>query len=321
MIFSCRKDDEELIDGPVLNDLFGPFAILEDIVPNMTTVNFTDGQTIFWNGQLSKNTDWHISFEGQVSGAKRVISGSDRIFSISNSNWEGGANAFPGFALEDVDVEITFPNEPDAPVINEVITITGLKVDDGTSVSSFEDGFGSSWGVFNQTTVTGEIICGDGQAASGDCYYSVSGVVGWDWAKGFVDIIPESGSFDLQNSPSNLFFNMAFRAVDNFGPSNAFVLISLREDDNGDGIFDPATEDQIQYEYWSPDDQWNLISLNYADLQFDADGNTIETNGNGLMEPSKLHSIELFFLANPDGGLSTGHFDQVIFTTDAPYLP
>ncbi len=321
LLFSCRKEEDGIVDGPNLNDLFGPFAILTDIAPNQNTVNFSDGEEIFWNGTLSKNTDWVIRLEGQNSGAVRTITGSNQIISLDNSTWLGGANTFPGFSLEDVDVTISFPQETSVEPLTDVITITGLKIETGLQITNFEDGAGNNCEIFNQTTVSAGIICGDGQAASGDCYYSISGVVGWDWAIGSVAICPESGSFDLQNSASNLFFNMGFRAVDNFGPGNSFVLLWFDEDDNEDGVFDPNTEDRIAYEYWSEDDQWDLISLNYADLQFDALGNQIETNGNGLMEPSKLISINLFFLANPEGGLSTGYFDQVIFTTDGPYLP
>lgn len=321
-LFSCQKNDGELIDGTNLQDLFGPFAVLVDIEPSQTTINFEAGETMFFSGELSKNTDWRITFVGQESGAIRTISGNSKVLSSQNAEWNGGANDFPSFNIEDVDVEITFPNESDAVSFEYVLTLNSLRQDEGDILSGFEDGAGLNWEFFNQTTVQGTFECGDGEAAVGDCYYKITGIVGWDWAKGSVMIKPDDGgTFGLQSNASNLFFNMAFKAVENVGPTNSFILFWFDEDENGDGIFDPATEDRITYEYWSENDEWDLISLNYADLQFDSEGNPKETNGNGLMEPSKLVAINVFYLANPENGLSTGLIDHLIFTTDEPYLP
>ncbi len=320
-LYSCRKDEADVVDGPNLNDLFGDFTILTNIEPNITTVDFDAGQELFFSGELSKNTDWVISLIGNDTGARRALTGSDKNVSISNAEWDGGANTFPGFGIEDVSVEITFPDEAIAPTLNYTLTVTGLKQDEGVLITSFEDGIGSNWTSFNQSTVSGGIVCSDDEAAKGDCYYKVSGDVPWDWAKGSVMIRPDEGTFGLQGSASNLYFNMGFKAVENVGPTNSFILFWFDEDENGDGFFDENTEDRIAYEYWSQDTEWDLISLNYADLQFDELGNTIETNGNGLMEPSKLISINVFFLANPENGVSTGYVDHLIFTTDEPYTP
>lgn len=319
LLFSCRKDEEGVVDGPSLENLFGDFSVITDITVNQTAVDFSVGEDIHWNGEISKNTDWVIRLTGQTTGAMRTITGDDRIISVTNAIWLGGANNFPGFGLEDVDVEITFPNEENAPVFNYVITVEGLKIDSGTLASSFEDGIGSNWQSFNQAGVAGEIICGDGQAASGDCYYSVSGTVAWDWAIGSVMVVPEPETFDLPNSPSNLFLNMGFKVEDHVGQS--FVLFWIDEDEDGDGVWEQGQEDRIIYEYWSETDEWDLISLNYADLKFDEFGEPIDFGGNGLMEPSKVVAINVFFLSNPELGYNQGSFDQLIFTTDGPYLP
>ncbi|MFT4680069.1 MAG: hypothetical protein ACI9HG_002189, partial [Flavobacteriales bacterium] len=57
---SCRKDEDEIVDGPNLNDLFGPFSIVEDIVINRTMVDFPNDGLVYYSGELSKNTDWFI---------------------------------------------------------------------------------------------------------------------------------------------------------------------------------------------------------------------------------------------------------------------
>lgn len=322
MMFSCRKEDNEAIDGPSLNDLFGPFAILEDFEFSHDEIDFAADPLAFYSGELSKNANWEMRITGSESGATRLITGFDRVFSIDNAAWNGGASTFPGFSLEEAYVELTFPDEEDAPVIQDTITITGAKVDDGILITSFEDGFGSNWTNFNQTTVQGVIACDNGESAKGDCHYSFQGSVPWDWAIGSVMVRPDEGeSFGLPASGTNLFFNMGFKATENFGPTNSFILFWFDEDDNGDGVWDEATEDRYVLEYWSEGSDWDLISLLYNDLQFDAEGNAVETNGNGLPEPSKLVSINVFFLANPENGNSAALVDHLIFTTNSPYTP
>ena len=319
VLFACRKD--EGVDGPNLNDLFGDFAVLQSPTVNMQSVNFPQNGPIYFDGELTKNTDWNIQFVGASSGATRVISGSDRIMSSENTEWDGGADNFPGFGLEDVYVEINFPEEVNAPVFYDTITVTGAKEDEGIFITGFENGIGSDWTVFNQTTVTGGIVCGNGQAAKGNCHYSFNGTVTWDWAIGSVMIKNDGETFDLPASASNLYFNMGFKALENVGPTNSFILFWFDEDENGDGVFDESSEDRWTYEYWSNGSEWDLISKNYAELQFDPEGNNVETNGNGLPEPAKLTSINVFFLANPNNGNSRALVDHLIFTTDGPYTP
>ena len=321
VVISCRKEDQDAYDGPSLVDLAGPFSVIEPLASSQQEIDFAADGDIIFTAELSKNTDWIISITGSESGAVRTLTGSDRIIDASNAAWNGGANAFPAFALEEVYVEMTFPNEVDAPVFQETITITGYKVDDGYLLTSFEDGLGSNWTIFNQTTVAGAITCGNGQSAKGDCHYSWSGTVGWDWAIGSVMVKPDQGTFGLPSNANSLYFNLAFRALENVGPTNSFILFWFDEDENGDGVFDENSEDRFIYEYWSQNSDWDLISKRYSDLQFDAEGGQVETNGNGLPEPGKLISVNIFFLANPDNGNAKALVDHLIFTSGNPYTP
>lgn len=317
----CRKEDNEMVDGPNLNDLFGPFSIVEDLVISHTEIDFGVDAFVFYSGELSKNTDWNIHFTGSQTGATRTISGFDRVLSIDNAAWNGGANTFPGFGLEEVYIEVHFPNEEDAPVLYDTVSVLGLKQDEGYLITSFENGTGTNWVPFNQTTVVGGIVCGNGESAKGDCHYSFGGTVGWDWAIGSISVQNDEGTFGLPTSATNLYFNMGFKALENVGPTNSFIQFWFDEDENGDGVFDPASEDRFLYEYWSNGSEWDLISFVYGGLQFDAEGSQVDTNGNGLPEPSKLIAINVFYLANPENGFSSALVDHLIFTTNSPYTP
>jgi hypothetical protein len=322
LVIGCRKDDKINFDGPSLGDSFGPFSILQDLSLNTYEVDFSAGQQVVFSMELSKNTNWIIQIEGENSGAVRTITGNERILSLDNAVWTGGANKFPSFNLEKAYITITFPNEADSPILLDSVLITGLKQDQGFLLTSFESGLGATWQQFNQTTVAGTITCDPNLAAKGSCFYSWNGTVGWDWAIGSVTIRPPAGgAFGLPSNANNLFFNIAFKAIENVGLQNSFLLFWFDEDDNGDGVFDINTEDRFVFEYWSNTLDWDLISRKYADMKFDADGNVQQTNGNGLTEPSKLISINVFFLANPNNGNARAYADHLIFTLNEPYQP
>ena len=319
---SCRKEEANEPDGPDLNDLFGEFEVIEALTLSHDNINFSvDGNLIF-NAEFSKSTDWIIDITGSTTGANRILSGTSRILSSENATWEGGANVFPSFGLEKAYIEVSFPNEVDSPIFKDSVVITGGKTDDGILITSFENGEGANWSKFNQAGVAGEITCGDAQSAKDDCYYGFNGTVTWDWAVGSVMVKPDAGTFSLPTNANNLYFNAAVNFLENTGPTSCFLQLWFDEDEDGDGVFDEATEDRYIYEYYYQKDGWDLISVNYNELQFDADGNKIEVNGNGLPEPSKLVGVNVFYLANQDSGLnSKALIDHLIFTTDEPYRP
>lgn len=319
--FSCRKNDNNSFEGPSLNDLNGPFSIISGL--NLDEeVDFLAGEEINFDVELSKNTQWEIEITGQTSGATRTFSGNERIINSANTAWLGGSNTFPSFQQEKAIVKISFPNEDESPIIIDSINIKSLKKDKGYVITDFENGTGETWDFFNQAGVNASIDCNTDVSAKGSCYYKWEGTVGWDWAIGSFQINAPEDGFGLPANAGNLFFNMASKFISNTGPNNCFILLWFDEDDDGDGSFNLEKEDRYIYEYWYENDKWNLVSIKYDDLKYDGDGQPVETNGNGLLEPSKLIGINVFFLANKDSGIkSEALVDQIIFTENDAYKP
>lgn len=326
---TCRKEDNELYDGPNLNDLYGPFFIVTPLTLSQSTIDFSNDGDLFFNAELSKNTDWVITITGSQSGATRTIEGFDRVLSSQNAVWEGGADEFPAFGLEKAYVEIAFPNEVGSTTLKDSVIISGGKIDKGYLITSFESSADKNWAIdFNQATVTQNNFCSDGESAKGDCYYSWNGTVGWDWGIGGINV-SSSSTFGLPTNATNLFFNMPVQFLENVGAEGSAqasaLVVEFQEDENGNGVFEPGSEDAYGFTYWSDPaivgSGWHLITKNYNDLQFDANGNKIEVSGNGLPEPSKLVNIKIVYIANPGGGNAKALIDHLIFTTKEPYKP
>ena len=53
---TCRKNDENTIEGPSLNDLYGPFDILSEL-DIQNSINFSSGENISFDMELSKRTN------------------------------------------------------------------------------------------------------------------------------------------------------------------------------------------------------------------------------------------------------------------------
>ena len=315
LIFGCRHKEEEF-EGPDLNDLFGPFYIISELNLSDNSLDFKNGDQLVFNAELSKRTPWVITITGLKSGAIATFEGKERIITSTNATWFGGADNFPAFNIEEALITLVFPNEEGSEIITDTVSIISEKIDAGTLITGFENGIGTNWGnTFSNAPST--IKC-DGLGAKGNCYYAWEGTVGWDYGIGSVIIRPDAGTFNLQANASNLFFNMAVNFINN---KDCSMILSFMEDENGDGIFDAASEDAYSYEYSYNKDGWDLISLNYGDLQFDAEGNSVEVNGNGLPEPSKLHGIDVIYIANPAEGSTKAFVDQLIFTVNEPYKP
>ncbi len=312
-ISGCKHDDE-VFEGPSLQDQFGEFAIEQPLTLSTDPVDFSAGEHMIFFAKLSINANWKIEVTGLSSGAKKIIEDNNKVIDDVNATWDGGASGFPAFGVETCAVEMTFPNHS-SDTLRDTLTISGLKSEDAsiTVISNFESGIATQWTEWGQATVTQQILCNDNNSAKGTCYYSMGGIVGWDWGIGNIIFSDSSGSYNLSSNSQAVYFNAGLKGVNSVGTS--IMQFSFQEDDNQDGVFDNATEDSWIYEYTIADSSWTLVSFPYADL---AGG---ITNGNGLLEPHKIISVTAFLLADPQAGEVVTHLDQLVFSTNRPYEP
>ena len=319
ILFTGCKHDTDEFQGPPVRDYFGEFYIISDLLPTTKVVDFSKKENVVFNMEFSRRAKWKLEIKGLSSGAVKTIENSSRVLSEENALWDGDANTFPSFGAELAAVKLSFIEEDSIFNQTDTIEITGLRADEGILVTTFETPLCDTC-IWSQTTVNARFTC-DANAAKSNCYFSFNGTVGWDWAHGSIDLRQYQHGYELPANASNLFFNVGLKAVESIGPQSSFFQFTFQEDDNGDGVFDPESEDSYVYQYWTETSDWVVHSKKYEDLKFDAEGNTIETAGNGLTEPSKLINIQVFYLSNPENGNAQAYVDHMIFTQNEEYRP
>jgi hypothetical protein len=99
------------------------------------------------------------------------------------------------------------------------------------------------------------------------------------------------------------------------------VLFQLREDENADGTFNAANEDQYDYQVTVDWIGWKLVSVKYKDMATLVNGVPATPKGNGLHNPDKLSKISMLHLANPADGFASAKLDLIVFTDNAPLQP
>jgi hypothetical protein len=151
----------------------------------------------------------------------------------------------------------------------------------------------------------------------------MAGTVNWDWLIGLVDFpataYGTAKTFPLNTNPNAVYFNCLVYGVPSTNPS--LVLFQFREDDNGDGTFVPATEDEYDYQVTVDWVGWKLISVKYSDLNTLVNGAPATPKGNGLRNPDKLSKLSMLHLANPNDGFASSKLDLIVMTENGPLQP
>lgn len=313
LLISCRKEDVK-IDGPDLNDVYGNFEVLTTLSTSQSSVNFSTGQTVYFTCEMSKIKDWKLTITGQTSGATKIITGTSKDVTASNSVWNGSTTNFPMFKAEACNVMLTFADEVDT--LYSTITVTGTKVNQGFLLADLEGGWNSGWSTFVQSGASMDFsIKSDTTSPQENSYYNMQGAVNWDWLVGLIDFNAQaygSPTLPLTDNAENLYFNVLIYGDPSY--PNSLVLLRFDEDENENGTFTDASEDQYSLEVTVDWAGWRLVSLKYSDLV----GNG---NGNAGHNPDKLNKVSVLHLANPASGFAKTGIDYLIFTENAPLNP
>ena len=310
--FSCTRKDE--IQGPLLDDLYGDFKVLEEFEAAPQSVDFSIGQKVTFTARFSKNVDWEIHIIGQTSRAEKIITGKSKTLDAENASWNGTTTNLPMFKVEECVAIISVPDELYADTLN--ISILETKLYEGFLLSDFEDGVNPGWDIFTQNgaDMSFTVVESD-SAAQAYHYYDMGGAVTWDYLIGYIDM-PSSAysepTYPLLNNPSQVFFNVLLNKPPEI--TNEIVLWQFWEDDNLDGVFNANDEDMYSVELTGLEDGWKTFSIRYDELAALVNGVPSTPAGNGIHEPHKLLNVRVLFLANPVTGYSQTLMDYIIFT-------
>jgi hypothetical protein len=310
--------DTDTFDGPNLVDRFGPFNVLSDLTVSQPTVDFAEGETVFFTAQFNKNVSWVIEITGTESGSVKRIEGFDKEVNASNATWNGGTTDLPLFKDEVCNVVLTIPEEPSFMGTATVETLSSRSYDDqGLKFSGFETDLGTDAFIgnfeFEFTANTGRQT---DNPAEGDYYFRLEGTddVVPNFFVGLVDIKSEvAGETYLQmptTVPEELYFNCFM--LSDAGP-HGLAIIDFIVDSNDSGAFEDgqdATYRVADYDLatW---EGWRHINHPMSETGITQD------------ELSKIVAIRLLLISNmnaqPNPPLQVDYgIDYMIFTSGGP---
>ncbi len=315
-LVGCERNTEA--EGPSLNDLYGDFTVLQDFEANQETVDFSSQESMHFKARFSTITSWRITISSDNSDAIKIIEGRSNILDEETASWDGTTTLFPTFGIGSCTAELW--TEADSSIQTTKVTVSGLRTPSGVVVADFENGINPDWTVFAQSGANMTFTIGNTEVVpQGDNYFDMGGAVDWDYLIGLVDFPGTSvgpNGFELPSNPDNIYFNVALYRPE--GITNGIVLFRFSEDENGDGTFTEANEDQYAVELTDLEEGWQIVSVKYSDLVALENGQPTTPKGNNQHNPDKLNMVSCLFLANPATGYSQTLMDYMIFTTDGP---
>ncbi len=249
-VFSTCDHDTDQFDGPNLVDRFGEFQLVEPLMINRTTVDFSAGEDVRMTARFNKSVNFTIQLTGTESGAVKLINGFDNALDETNAIWKGGTTELPFFREELVEVELIIPEA--GPLMQTgTVEIVGTKVYEGNLLTDFEADpldnifFGNF--EFELTNNTGRK--NDGLAAEGDWYYFFEGTdnVVPNFFAGLIDIkstITGNAYAPIPTTvPEELYFN-TFLYAD--GGPHGIAVIQFIYDSNDTGAFEDGQDAAFQ---------------------------------------------------------------------------
>jgi hypothetical protein len=322
LLGACRKKSSTY-DGPNITDIYSSFKVISPFKADRDSVNFTTGEKVVFNASFNKIVDWKITITGATSKGVKIISGTSKNIDATNATWNGSITTLPMFAKEDCSVKLNIKDVTDSFAISE--KIVGTKKLNGLIVADFENGLNTKWTKFIQSGASMDFqVKADGTAPEGNKYLNMAGIVNWDYLIGLIDFpgnaYSASNTFALNTNPDAVYFNcMIYGDASVSNPS--IVLFQFKEDENADGNFVSASEDEYDLEVKVDWDGWKLVSIKYSDITSLVNGQPAVAKGNGLHNADKLGKISMLHLANPSNGFASSKLDLVMFTENSALQP
>lgn len=313
LIVSCRKDHK--MDGPSISEIYSDFKLLEPFKSSKDSVDFKNGESVYFTASFNKIVNWKISISGNTSKANKVITGQSRVISLSNALWNGSTTQFPMFAIENCTAKLTIEDVLDSFMLP--IRIKQTKVNQGFLIADFEAGLNASWTKFIQSGANMDFkVKSDAFSPQAKSYLNMAGTVNWDYLIGLIDFPAKAYNsnvtFPLNANADAVYFNCLIYGVPNTNTS--LVLFQFKEDENSDGTFNANNEDEYDYQVTVDWVGWKLVSIKYSDIVTLVNGSPSSAKGNAIHNPDKISKISMLHLANPNDGFASTKIDYLIFT-------
>lgn len=120
-------------------------------------------------------------------------------------------------------------------------------------------------------------------------------------------------------NPDNIYFNAY---IYGWGDNKAELSIEFQEDDNKDGIYQPAEEGAYTYRLKVNWTGWKLVSFHYGQTNISTSGGFGNVDRNGRKDPDRIIATQYLLLAQPGtSGVTRVGIDYANFTYYKPFTP
>jgi hypothetical protein len=121
------------------------------------------------------------------------------------------------------------------------------------------------------------------------------------------------------DNPKKVFFNAY---VYGFGDNKAELSVEFQEDDNKDGIYQPAEEGTYNYRMNVNWLGWKLVSFSYDDSKISTSGGFGNADRNGKKELDRIIAVQFLLLSQAGtSGVTRVGLDFASFTYFTPFQP
>ncbi|MEM6261463.1 MAG: hypothetical protein AAGI38_03070 [Bacteroidota bacterium] len=320
MFSSCNHDTDE--DGPSLVDRFGPFRLEDSLSVSAPTVDFANGETVFFTAAFNKNVNWTVTITGQESGSVKEITGFSRELNPETATWDGTTTELPLFRAEPCTAVLTVEGEDSLQLTTQLEVLSG-RVYEGSLITDFEAAGPNivqrnfEFEFTARVGVTQEIPAGSGES----CLLlegtdREDGGATDNFFVGLFEILAPVTGEQFIPVPSTVPEDVVFNCfIYGNGDPATIAIVDFYADGNGNGTYEEGPDTQFTTGNinvtWTG---WQLFSITMSDL--------------GITEQQlqELVGMRLVLISDnnnqtmPRGKVSYG-VDFMIFTQNQPLMP